>query len=61
MQGGFAELPITGEHALGIRSLPPLHRDPFDRILLAQASAEAMPLLTADPILARYPAPVRLV
>jgi PIN domain nuclease of toxin-antitoxin system len=56
---GYVELPMTGEHALGIAGLPPLHKDPFDRILIAQAAVEGMTLLTADANLARYPGPVR--
>jgi PIN domain nuclease of toxin-antitoxin system len=48
-------------HALAVAALPPLHRDPFDRLLLAQASAEGLLLITADQQLARYPAPVRLM
>lgn len=55
------ELPITGSHALADGELPPLHKDPFDRILLAQATVEGVTLLTADPIVGQYPAPVRLV
>ncbi|MEN6467595.1 MAG: type II toxin-antitoxin system VapC family toxin [Smithella sp.] len=54
MQNGYAELPITAEHALKIESLPALHKDPFDRLLLAQARAEGMMLLTVDPLIAQY-------
>ena len=42
-------------------SLPPLHKDPFDRILVAQATVEGITLLTVDALLARYPAPIRKV
>jgi PIN domain nuclease of toxin-antitoxin system len=59
LDNGYVELPITGLHALGIDSLPPLHKDPFDRMLLAQAIAEGITLLTADAQLAQYPGPVR--
>src|SRR6185437_4026635 len=45
---GFVALPITVEHALRVAGLPPLHRDPFDRLLIAQALLEDVPLLTAD-------------
>ena len=55
------ELPVLAEHALATVSLPPIHKDPFDRLLVAQASVEGFVLLTADPILARYPGPIRLV
>lgn len=58
---GYIELPITCEHVLAIDSLPPIHKDPFDRLLLAQSVLEGIPLLTADPVLARYPGPIRKV
>ena len=61
LDNGYRELPITSEHAVTIDSLPPLHKDPFDRILVAQAMVEGITLLTADPLLARYPGPVRSV
>lgn len=57
----YSELPVTGEHVVAIDSLPPLHKDPFDRILVAQATVEGMVLLTVDPVVARYPGPVRKV
>jgi PIN domain nuclease of toxin-antitoxin system len=60
-RGGWQELSIEAHHALAVAALPPLHRDPFDRLLLAQASAEGLLLITADHQLARYPAPVRLM
>jgi PIN domain nuclease of toxin-antitoxin system len=50
----FAELPITSDHARRAGELPPHHRDPFDRILVAQALAEGLMLVTADPAFARY-------
>ncbi|WP_075216975.1 type II toxin-antitoxin system VapC family toxin [Mongoliimonas terrestris] len=61
VDSGYLELPITAEHALAVDTLPPIHKDPFDRILLAQASVEGIVLLTSDVTVARYPAPVRLV
>jgi len=61
LDNGYFELPITSEHAVSIDALPPLHKDPFDRILLAQALAEGVTLLTADEQLARYAGPVRKV
>ncbi len=51
---GFAELPVTGEHAVAIDGLPPIHRDPVDRILVAQARVEGITLLTSDSTMARY-------
>lgn len=51
----FEQLPITGEHAAGVQFLPWLHRDPFDRLLVAQAVAEQCRLVTADRALDAYP------
>jgi PIN domain nuclease of toxin-antitoxin system len=51
----FDELPIRMEHALYLRHLPALHRDPFDRILIAQAVCEGLTMVTADPVLREYP------
>lgn len=61
LDNGYVELPITSEHAVNVDSLPPLHKDPFDRLLLAQALVEGVTLLTADQQLARYRGPVRKV
>lgn len=51
---GFLSLPVTGTHAARVASLPPVHRDPFDRLLIAQAQAEPMHLLTNDRALVAY-------
>ncbi len=59
LDNGYVELPITSLHTVNIDSLPPLHEDPFDRLLLAQALSEGVTLLTSDAQLARYPGPVR--
>lgn len=56
---GYGEVPITSEHAASLDSLPPIHKDPFDRILVAQAMVEGITLLTIDPLVAQYPGPVR--
>jgi PIN domain nuclease of toxin-antitoxin system len=61
LDNGYTELPITSEHAVSLDSLPPLHKDPFDRILIAQSIVEGITLLTADPIVAQYPVPIRKV
>jgi PIN domain nuclease of toxin-antitoxin system len=61
LDNGYVELPITSQHAVSIDSLPPVHKDPFDRLLLAQALSEGILLLTSDAQLARYPGPVRYV
>lgn len=57
----YIELPLTGSHAASIDTLPPIHKDPFDRLLVAQAMAEGISLLTSDVQLARYAGPVRKV
>lgn len=59
LDNGYNELPIISEHAVAIEGLPPIHKDPFDRMLLAQATVEGITLLTADVLLAQYPGPVR--
>lgn len=61
LDNGYAELPITGEHAVAIDKLPRIHRDPFDRILIAQASVEGFTLLTADQVVAGYPGSIRKI
>lgn len=60
-QHGYEELPILSRHALALDQLPAIHRDPFDRILVAQALVEGVTLLTADATIARYPGPIRSV
>jgi len=61
IENGYTELAITGAHAAAVDSLPPIHKDPFDRILIAQALAESLMLVTADPVVARYPGPIMRV
>lgn len=61
LDNGYAELPITSQHAVAIDVLPPLHRDPFDRLLVAQAITEGITLLTTDEQVAQYPGPIRRV
>lgn len=61
LTNGFVELAVTSQHAVSIDTLPPLHKDPFDRLLLAQAVTEGLTLLTSDAQLSRYPGPVRQV
>ena len=57
-----SELAVTAQHALWRRySLPPIHKDPFDRLLVAQATVEGLTLLTADATILRYPGPIRRV
>lgn len=61
LDNGYTELPITSLHAVGVEAIPPLHKDPFDRLLVAQAIAEGITLLTADARVAEYPGPIRKV
>ncbi len=58
---GYQELGIGGLHATAADALPPLQKDPFDRILIAQALVEDVTLLTSDPIVGQYPGHVLLV
>jgi PIN domain nuclease of toxin-antitoxin system len=60
IDNGYSELPITGEHTLMIDTLPSIHKDPFDRLLVAQAISEGIMLLTSDELVAKYAGPVRL-
>lgn len=59
LDNGYHELAITSEHAVAVDGLPPIHNDPFDRILIAQSIVEGITLLTVDDLVAQYPAPVR--
>lgn len=61
LENGYEELPVTGAHAAAVADLPPLDGDPFDRLLVAQATVEGITLLTSDAVLAQYPGPIRRV
>ena len=61
IENGYEELPITSQHALAVGQLPDVHRDPFDRILVAQATVEGLLLLTRDPLVKAYPGPIEAV
>ena len=61
LQNDYQELPITSAHDVAIDQLPDIHRDPFDRLLIAQSMVEGILLLTSNPTVAKYPAPVKLV
>jgi PIN domain nuclease of toxin-antitoxin system len=61
LNNGYTELPVTSEHAMAVYSLPPIHKDPFDRLLIAQSTVEGITLLTVDRHLAKYPGPIRKV
>ena len=58
LDNGYQELEITSAHAMSVRDLPDIHKDPFDRLLLSQAMREDLTLVTADEILATYPGPI---
>ena len=58
LDNGYIELPITSAHAVAIETLPPIHKDPFDRILVAQATTEGITLLTVDSLVRQYPGPI---
>ena len=60
-QSGFSELPVTAAHAARVAGLPAIHRDPFDRLLVAQSLAEPMTLLTNDAVMLGYSPLVQLV
>ena len=61
LDNGYSELPIISDHVVATESLPLLHRDPFDRILVAQATVEGITLLTIDSQVSQYAGPIRTV
>ena len=61
LDNGYQELPIGSKHTVSVDSLPPIHKDPFDRILVAQATVEGITLLTADALVGQYPGPIHQV
>jgi PIN domain nuclease of toxin-antitoxin system len=61
LDNGYQELLIQSDHAVAVANLPWLHKDPFDRLLVAQATVEGILLLTSDRQVADYPGPIRLV
>lgn len=61
LANGYEELAVDGSHAVSVDGLPPIHKDPFDRLLIAQAMVEGITLLTADSTIAKYPGPIRKV
>jgi PIN domain nuclease of toxin-antitoxin system len=58
LDNGYVELPVTSHHALAVSDLPLLHKDPFDRILIAQARTEGVALLSSDKLVAQYPSTI---
>ena len=61
LNGGYVEVPISTRHALAVENLPDIHKDPFDRMLISQAVVEGMKIVTADGLVAKYPAAVIFV
>ena len=61
LDNGYSELPVASEHAVAIGGLPPIHKDPFDRLLIAQSMVEGITLLTADDVVGQYPGPIRKI
>ena len=61
LDNGYLELPVFSAHAVAVDSLPPIHKDPFDRLLVAQSLVEGMALLTSDATVAQYGGSIRMV
>jgi PIN domain nuclease of toxin-antitoxin system len=61
VENGYEELPVSGAHVAALEGLAPINKNPFDRLLIAQAMVEGITLLTADAAVARYPGPIRKV
>jgi len=61
IDNGYLELAVTSEHAVAISQLPPIHKDPFDRMLIAQSIEEGISLLTADEVVCQYSGPIRKI
>ena len=61
IDNGYVELPVFSAHAVAVEALPPIHKDPFDRLLIAQSQVEGIVLLTSDATVAQYGGSTRLV
>jgi PIN domain nuclease of toxin-antitoxin system len=61
LDNGYSELPILSDHVVATESLPSIHKDPFDRVLVAQATIEGVTLLTIDSVVSQYPGPIKTV
>jgi PIN domain nuclease of toxin-antitoxin system len=61
LDAGYVELPISSAHAAAVDGLPEIHKDPFDRLLVAQSMVEDLALVTSDPMVRRYPGAITLV
>jgi PIN domain nuclease of toxin-antitoxin system len=61
LENGYTELAVTGTHLVVVPGLPPIHKDPFDRLLVAQALIEGVTLVTVDEVVGRYPGPIQVL
>lgn len=61
LDNDYSELPVMSEHAVAIGGLPAIHKDPFDRLLIAQSMVEGITLLTTDDLVGQYPGPIRKI
>lgn len=61
LDNGYRELAVASEHAVAIGGLPPIHKNPFDRLLVAQCMVEGITLITVDDLVAQYPGPIRKI
>ena len=61
LDNGYSELAVLSDHIVAVDSMPRIHKDPFDHVLVAQAIVEGITLLTTDSLLAQYPGPIRTV
>ena len=61
LDNGYSELPMLSDHVVATESLPSIHKDPFDRVLIAQATIEGVTLLTIDSVVSQYPGPIKTV
>ncbi|WP_027997709.1 type II toxin-antitoxin system VapC family toxin [Sinorhizobium arboris] len=61
LDNGYQELQVGSTHAVALDQLPPIHKDPFDRLLIAQSMVEGLTLVTSDEVVSRYPGAIRLV
>jgi PIN domain nuclease of toxin-antitoxin system len=61
LDNDYEELPVNSAHAVALMELPPIHKDPFDRILIAQAQVEGILLVTSDNTVSQYPGAIELV
>ncbi|MBY0421120.1 MAG: type II toxin-antitoxin system VapC family toxin [Parvularculaceae bacterium] len=61
LDDNWVEVAVSSEHAVAVADLPPIHKDPFDRLLIAQARVEGLTLLTSDARVAQYPGDIRKV